>query len=350
MSGAIGLALSANNTIEFNDVSRANLDSQDSGPINLWAAGPGNLIRNNRVHDTDIPFSFGMGIYLDDDTRQTTVTRNLVHDLQQRPGGGVTYAGILAKSFENRIVNNVVAMNRFSLGAVQLVNTGGQIATRDTELLRNILYRNTTTQVYALTQPWVESLLKRADQNLFFHEGDRYEVAFGTGPSRKETLAEWRSGHGQQHDQNSVVADPRFVDAENRDFRLRPDSPAYLLGFEEIDFASIGLRADFPFADPEEELARVFVSTAASGPSASLRLAVGASAPLQVMAWTRTGYVANLANATVLFSSDTPAVATVDGQGMVTARGPGVATITIDILKGGVRRSTVLYALVAQSS
>jgi hypothetical protein len=43
-------------------------------------------------------------------------------------------------------------------------------------------------------------------------------------------------------DRHSVTADPGFVDAERRDLRLRPDSPALLLGFEPIDLSGVGPR------------------------------------------------------------------------------------------------------------
>jgi len=39
----------------------------------------------------------------------------------------------------------------------------------------------------------------------------------------------------------SLCADPKFADIENGDLRLQPDSPAWKLGFERIDLASIGL-------------------------------------------------------------------------------------------------------------
>jgi hypothetical protein len=42
-------------------------------------------------------------------------------------------------------------------------------------------------------------------------------------------------------DADSIVADPLFVDAENGDFSLKPDSPALKLGFKPIDVSQAGL-------------------------------------------------------------------------------------------------------------
>ncbi|WP_231615631.1 DUF4886 domain-containing protein [Novipirellula artificiosorum] len=57
-------------------------------------------------------------------------------------------------------------------------------------------------------------------------------------------------------DKHSVVADPLFVDAANRDYRLHPDSPALKLGFQPIPFEKIGpyqgdLRASWPLVEAE---------------------------------------------------------------------------------------------------
>jgi hypothetical protein len=55
------------------------------------------------------------------------------------------------------------------------------------------------------------------------------------------TLAEWQA---KGFDQHSRIADPLFGDAPNRDFRLKPDSPALELGFQPIDAGKIGLYGD----------------------------------------------------------------------------------------------------------
>jgi hypothetical protein len=54
-----------------------------------------------------------------------------------------------------------------------------------------------------------------------------------------KTFADWQAAGRDTH---SVFADPKFVDAEKRDFRLQPDSPAYALGFKDIDISTVGPR------------------------------------------------------------------------------------------------------------
>ena len=50
-------------------------------------------------------------------------------------------------------------------------------------------------------------------------------------------------------DARTEFADPKFVDRQNHDYRLKPDSPALALGFQEIDTSQIGLKEDFPYKE-----------------------------------------------------------------------------------------------------
>ena len=45
-------------------------------------------------------------------------------------------------------------------------------------------------------------------------------------------------------DAHSLAVDPLFVDPENGDFTLRPESPALKMGFVPIDLSKVGLRND----------------------------------------------------------------------------------------------------------
>ena len=46
----------------------------------------------------------------------------------------------------------------------------------------------------------------------------------------------------RRRDKTSLIADPMFVDWKNDDFRLKPESPAFKLGFEAIPVKKIGVR------------------------------------------------------------------------------------------------------------
>jgi hypothetical protein len=76
---------------------------------------------------------------------------------------------------------------------------------------------------------------------VYFNPRGRYSFGNIRG---KDTLDNWRS---MGHDANSKFADPLFVDRENHDYRLKPDSPALALGFQQIDTSEIGLKKDFPY-------------------------------------------------------------------------------------------------------
>jgi hypothetical protein len=58
-------------------------------------------------------------------------------------------------------------------------------------------------------------------------------------------LDEWKSWQEVGGDRHSIIADPKFVAPEKDDYRLRPDSPAFALGFKQIPTEKIG-----PYADP----------------------------------------------------------------------------------------------------
>ncbi|MGD0093924.1 MAG: right-handed parallel beta-helix repeat-containing protein, partial [Planctomycetota bacterium] len=71
-----------------------------------------------------------------------------------------------------------------------------------------------------------------------------------------ETLDEWEAWQSYGFDKNSLAADPLFEDPEKDDYRLKPDSPAFKLGFKPIPIKKIGpyqdeLRASWPIQEAE---------------------------------------------------------------------------------------------------
>jgi len=67
--------------------------------------------------------------------------------------------------------------------------------------------------------------------------------SFHLGERTTYTLSEWQA---MGYDRNSVFADPMFVDPDNDDYRVKPESPALELGFENFAMDQFGLTADYP--------------------------------------------------------------------------------------------------------
>jgi hypothetical protein len=60
-----------------------------------------------------------------------------------------------------------------------------------------------------------------------------------------EADAEWTAWRSRGQDAHSLLADPLFLDAAHDDYRLKPESPAFQLGFQPIPVERIG-----PYQDP----------------------------------------------------------------------------------------------------
>ena len=97
--------------------------------------------------------------------------------------------------------------------------------------------------------PWLEEI----DYNCFYNElGGKYVARAqyrweydNKKVLRKEkfSLDEWQE---LGFDRHSVFADPLFVDSENNDYRVRPESPALKVGFKNFEMGKWGLTDDFP--------------------------------------------------------------------------------------------------------
>jgi hypothetical protein len=73
------------------------------------------------------------------------------------------------------------------------------------------------------------------DYNLWFNPGKKLEEVDFNGKT-------WEKWNAMGKDIHSLYADPLFIDAEHFDFRLKENSPAFQLGFKNIDTSTVGPR------------------------------------------------------------------------------------------------------------
>ena len=225
----------AHNRIEFNRVLNTSLETCDTGGIEVTQNDKefrsGSVIRNNVVGDSigysaDGPKSVFMswGIYLDSFAGGYTVTHNVTY---RSSHGGIVLQG----GKDNRVENNVFVEGAYSQMYINNFadNSTGQV------FQRNIVAYTEPTAVL-LRGGRLDERVIRIDRNLYFPAGGNEPVIRGCA-----AFSDWQK---RGFDRNSVIGDPCFVDPAHDNYDLRPDSPAFKLGFEPIDTTKIGLLRD----------------------------------------------------------------------------------------------------------
>lgn len=213
-----GKSAAANNLVEFNhiyNIGRGILS--DMGGIYTLGVSPGTRLANNLIHDVRSDTYGGWGIYTDEGSSNIVIENNVVYNTKS--GGFHQHYGR-----ENVIRNNVFAFAK----DWQIQRTRLEEHTVFT-FERNIVYYD---QGALLGGHW-------SDNNAIMDHNLYWNASGGPVTFLKDTPEDWRK---RGHDEHSVIADPLFVDAKKRDFRLKPDSPAFRLGFRRIDVSTVGPR------------------------------------------------------------------------------------------------------------
>jgi hypothetical protein len=262
----------AQNVAEYNVLRHTMLYTADNAAIALRqhdaaraVRDRGNVIRFNKItdtigygsypHCTHPPTGFGSpycswGIYLDGAISGVTVYGNVIARsganslFIQFGGGNVVENNVFVETADQTLDHDSVLY----FGAFMHTDPQGRFPEPPNEIRRNIFFYTSPTKKLYQTVLWghPEWNAKQAvfDANLIWHEGRPIEVELD--PKRiYRSFADWQAAG---HDQQSVVADPLFVDAARDDYRLQPDSPAFRIGFKDInaEFAKIG-----PYASRE---------------------------------------------------------------------------------------------------
>lgn len=221
------------NLIEYNEIHHAvELLGDGNG---IYLRGTGNSISHNYIHHMLQTITMQGPIRTDGLQRGTQIIGNLLYKCVSH--------GIHLKN-NNRAENNIIVdmipsqhkgetRRLFYLKLRKGPLTGGAIQ-------RNILYDTKGNGDFyeqgVAGGGHLEAWAKEADTdyNLYY---------CATNPSLSQKVLDEAQKDGI--DMHSLATDPLFVDPENDDFRLKPESPALKLGFVPIDLSKVGLR-DIP--------------------------------------------------------------------------------------------------------
>ncbi len=200
----------------------------DIGGIYTLGVSPGTVLHHNLIHDVS-RFERGRdgyggwGIYLDAGSSDIRVENNVVYDT--RDGG--LHLHCYTYPYGDVVTNNIFA---FSQDAELIRNADMQADSLHAVLERNIVYGSSTRMLGGAN--WKAGSNFSSDRNCYWSTTTN-PPDFGG-----RTFAAWQA---EGRDRHGLNADPGFVNASKRDFRLRPGSPALALGFQPIDISPAGL-------------------------------------------------------------------------------------------------------------
>jgi parallel beta-helix repeat protein len=210
------------NIVEFNHLhDLGQFILSDMGAVYTLGIQKGTVIRNNLIHDVNAFTYGGWGLYTDEGSTDILLENNIVY--RCKSAGFHQHYGR-----ENVVRNNIFAFNKEN----QLMRSREEQHLSFT-FTNNIVFFDSGT---LLGSNWSNNNY-RMDGNVYFDEraaANPESVKFSGA-----TLEQWRQ---RGHDQNSVLADPRFVAPHKLDFRLQKQSPALKLGFKSIDLRKVGIR------------------------------------------------------------------------------------------------------------
>jgi parallel beta-helix repeat protein len=213
------------NVIEYNHLYNIGQDMlSDMGAVYTLGIQQGTIVRNNLIHDVSSFGYGGWGLYTDEGSTGILLENNIVYNCKS--AGFHQHYGR-----ENVLRNNIFAFNREN----QLMRTRPEphisfiftnnIVYFDTG---NLLGSNWSNDNYVL------------DHNIYF------DTRLGAETARADKMkfagASFEDWKKRGHDQHSIIADPKFIAPDKRDFRLQSDSPALAQGFRPIDLSVVGPR------------------------------------------------------------------------------------------------------------
>ncbi len=229
-----------NNLIEFNRLIRTNMQTSDTGAIEMLGRSAENtrtIIRQNFIYDTGglatdkngkwLERYQSSGIYLDDSTSGVTVNHNYM--------GRVGWGGVHVHGGDDVTITNNIAILDTERGKFLRLQDWRDQETGMLERIsisKNIVYGTKRIGPYWDFNRGGEP---RVDRNLLYNVS-KYRV---------KAMPEY-GVVAHAGDQESIVANPGFRNVKASDFRLTDASPAQQLGIEDLEWTLMGAG---PFAD-----------------------------------------------------------------------------------------------------
>ena len=248
----VWIGQSGNNEIAHNDIGNFRYSGVSVGWVWGYDYSPAknNKIVYNHIHHIGWALLSDMaGVYTLGSSEGTEVSHNLVHDVYAYSYGGwglYTDEGSSNIKLENNLVystktggfhqhygkENILENNIFAFASKYQLQ-----CTRVEKHLSFTFKHNIVVFDHGvlLQGPW-DKVQIEMDSNIYFACPPAKAIFLG------KSLQEWQKN--QQHDQHSLLADPKFRNPEQGDFRFRTKKVVHKINFDPFDYSEYGVYGD----------------------------------------------------------------------------------------------------------
>lgn len=227
-------SISHHNLIEKNHIHHLGYGKlSDMGGVYLLGKQKGTVVRNNLIHDIKSKTYGGWAIYTDEGARYALIENNICYNTSESP-----YHQHFGKM--NTVRNNIFAFGgEYAVMYTLRENHTGIIVENNIMLTKGKPIFNVAFSPEDETENKTISEIA-SKNNLFFDVERKLPIAIRTLKGSEYNLSDAKEMFNM--DEGSFITDPEFVDVENYNFKLKETSPAYKMGFRDIDISDVGCK------------------------------------------------------------------------------------------------------------
>jgi len=222
-----GNSLAKRNNISYNHLHHLGQGRQsDLAGVYSLGISDGTVVSHNVIHDVYCWGYGGWGLYPDEGSSNILYENNLVYNVSD--GGFHQHFGR-----NNTVRNNILAFSEQEQVRGTAQKKAGDHLSFTFE--RNIVYFD-QGELFGRNHQWGDDVRVNLKNNIYWRT-DGKDLGFA-GKSWDQWRAMGRDKEG------SIIADPKFVDPEKRDFRFASDTVIKQTGFKPFDYSRAGVYGD----------------------------------------------------------------------------------------------------------
>ena len=240
---------------EYNNIHDVTLNSDDTSPwyIGRDPSDRGNIIRYNYIHHIGNPNRMNMGIYCDDSSTDVLVFGNVFYKMNTKHGVLFTNSGWDLRMKNNIVIEPIshtadITAHYYTWASGSGPSMFGESGLLRKRLLENVnIYQTPYSDRYPGLMNYLNPIVDGKEwEGMRARRNVLSENLIIGGPENPLHLAGGEHAQFENINNYRTDKDPGFVDYQNQNFNLKPDSEVFkkIPNFKALPFDKMGLYID----------------------------------------------------------------------------------------------------------